>query len=577
MRNNQSHAPTNMVKPSSDGPMTIADAVRRRAILFATCAALMAVVASASGLSVVQQQMALDLHASQGDVIWIINAYIVTLAALLLPVGAIADRWGRKPVLVIGLAVFGMATAAAGFVDTVNLMIAVRILAGIGAAMVMPVTLSVITSSFPEDARSQAIGVWTAVAGGGGLLGMISSALLASFVSWRWIFALPVVLVAVAFTLAVRVVPNSRQRVSTGFDVLGSVLSIIGAGGLVLAIYEGPVQGWSAPVTISFLAAGALAIVGFVMHELRCAAPLLDVRVFRGRRLRSGSATLTVIFGVQAGVFVVLFPYFEAVLGWSPIRSLLGLLPMLAIMMGASGLAPKVAKRSHVRATTLSGVTLAAVGLGLMAALVSVRGGYPSILPGLLLIGLGMGLAMPLSTEAITSSLPLERQGVASALNDATRELGSALGIALLGAVLTAAYRNAIAPALIGFPKQVANTASQGIGDAFDVANRQYRGHQAQVLLDAARSAFVHGWARSMWIGSAAMFLLLLFLVIQGPRFSAEFNADIGPTSANPRESDHRRDNFDWQATPPIHDSMSCPTNDKTSAQGSSSAWPSPS
>jgi EmrB/QacA subfamily drug resistance transporter len=497
---------------------TVEDPGRRRNILVATSLALMAVVASASGLSVAQPQLALDLGASQGGVLWIINAYTVALAALLLPFGAVADRWGRKPVLLAGLAIFGIATGAAFAVDTAGAMIAARILAGIGAAMVMPVTLSVITSSFPEEARAQGIGVWTAVAGGGGMLGMLTSAVFVSLGVWRCLFALPLVLVALAALITVAAVPNSRERGEGKLDLLGSALSIVAIGGLVLGIFEGAANGWTTPLALLALISGVVALVGFVLHELRLAAPLLDIRTFRDRRLASASIELFVIFAVMGGVFVVLFPFLEAVLGWSAVVSMVGLLPMLVAMMGASGLASKVSERLGARRTTLLGTGVAAAGLGLMAALVSDSGGYPTVLPGMFMIGLGMGLAMPLATHAITASLPPERQGVASALNDTTRELGSALGVALLGAVLTATYRDAISPELGGFSAQVAGAAREGIGRAFDVAGEPHGTGHAEALIDTARHAFVSGWSTSIWIGAAMMGALFVFLVARAPQ-----------------------------------------------------------
>lgn len=187
------------------------DPRRRRAILVAVCVALMAVIASVSGLNVAQQEFAVAFGASQGTVLWIINGYTLTLAALLLPVGALGDRVGRRPVLLTGLFLFGAASAAAGLATSSAVMISARLLAGAAAAMIMPVTLAVITSTFPDEERSQAIGVWSGVAGAGGLLGMFVSALLVDVASWRWLFALPVALVAAGFVLAARSV---RTRAS---------------------------------------------------------------------------------------------------------------------------------------------------------------------------------------------------------------------------------------------------------------------------------------------------------------------------------------------------------------------------
>ncbi|MDQ3630719.1 MAG: MFS transporter [Actinomycetota bacterium] len=497
---------------------------RRRMILVATCTALMAVVASASGLNVAQQQVAEDLDASQMTVLWIINSYIVVLAALLLPVGAIADRWGRKPVLMAGLVVFGLASAAAAFAESSTFLIITRVVAGVGAAMIMPVTLSVITSSFPAEARAQAIGIWAGVAGGGGLLGMIIAALLTDLASWRWLFALPVLLVAAAFLAGRRSIPNSTERVESAFDMIGSVLSIVAVGSLVLAIDRGPEDGWTTLLTLTALLAGVAASAGFAAWELRCQAPLLDLRTFRDARLKAGSVTQLFTFGVLAGVFIVLFPYFQAVLGWSALRSILGLLPMVTPMMAASALAPIPAKRFGARATMLTGIGLAATGLALMAAMVSVDGGYASVLPGMLVIGLGMGLTMTPSTEAITSALPDERQGVASAINDTTREVGSALGVALLGAVLAAEYREAIKPLLSSLPERTTDAAGEGIARAFTLA-AQTRGDEADTLITAARQAFVDGWASSMWIGAAAMGGLFVLVFIIGP---------LRPTSSPP-------------------------------------------
>jgi MFS family permease len=288
----------------------------------------MAVVASVSGLNVAQQQIALAFDASQSTVLWIINTYTIGLAALLLPFGAVGDRWGRKPALLTGLTVFGVASAAAGLAPSSAVMIAARLLSGAGAAMIMPVTLAVITSTFPDQERARAIGVWTAVAGGGGLLGMYLSAFLVDLATWRWLFVLPVVLVLVAAVMALRSVPDSREASEHGFDTIGSLSSAVAAVGLIFALQEGPQRGWTAPVTLLSLFIGVISVPGFVAWELHRPAPLLDVRLFRERGLSSGSLALLAVFGVQAGIFVALFPYFEEVLGWSGLRSTLALMPM---------------------------------------------------------------------------------------------------------------------------------------------------------------------------------------------------------------------------------------------------------
>ena len=513
--------------------MTDSTPQQRRRILVAMCLALGAVVGSASGLNVAQQELAFDLNASQSDVLWIINSYVVALAALLLPMGAIADRWGRRTVLVAGFVVFGLASAGAAFADTVDLMLAARIGAGVGAAMIMPVTLSVITTTFPPDARAQAIGVWSGVAGGGGLLGMIVCALLVDAADWRWLFGFPVALTLAGLAMTFVSVPNSRERIAGRFDVPGSILSFAGVGGLVFAIHEGPEHGWGAPLTITSLVVGVASTLGFVAWELRARNPLLDVRAFRDRRLALGSSTLLLLFAVSSGTFVVLFPFFQMVLDWSALGSMLGLLPFIVVMMSASGAAAHVAKRIGSAATTTVGIGIAMVGLALMALLVSVDGGFFVLLPGMMAIGLGMGLTMPIATEAITSSLPDESQGVASALNDTTRELGSAIGVALLGAVLTASYRSAIEPDLGRYPDAPADAALEGLGRALDVSSGTPQG---SALIATARQAFAEGWSSSMWAATAVTAVLFAVLLVNGRRA----RADMHPSDATLAEPSPR-------------------------------------
>jgi EmrB/QacA subfamily drug resistance transporter len=500
--------------PTQQADSTIQDPHERRAILLGVCIALMAVIASVSGLNVAQPQLALAFDASQSTVLWIINSYTITLAALLLPLGALGDRWGRKPMLLAGLVMFGVASVVAGLAPSTEVMLVARFLSGVGAAMIMPVTLAVITSTFPAEERSKAIGVWTGVAGGGGLLGMYLSAVLVDVANWRWLFVLPVALVVVALVMALRSIPNSLEKAEHRYDAVGSLTSVVAVVGLIYALHEGPVHGWTEPLTLLSVAIGIVGAIGFVVWELRQVAPLLDLRLFRERGLASGSLSLLTVFGVQAGIFVVLFPYFQAVLGWSGLRSTLALMPMAILMMVASGIAPRIAPRIGSRATMATGIALAGLGILLMATLVSVDGGYLSVLPGMLAMGLGMGLAMTPSTEAITSALPRERQGVASALNDVTREFGTALGVALLGAVLSAGYRSAIDSRLAGFPADTAGTAREGIANAIAVAD----GPQAEALIRAAQESFVDGWQQAMWVGAVAMALLFVYVVVRGPQ-----------------------------------------------------------
>lgn len=497
-------------QPETHGPR------QRRMILITVCIALMAVIASVTGLNVAQPKLSVAFQASQSEVLWMINIYTISLAALLLPLGAIGDRWGRKRMLLAGLAIFGAANVASGLAVASDMMLAARLMSGVGAAMIMPVTLAVITATFPDEERSKAIGVWTGVAGGGGMLGMYLSAILIDLADWRWLFVLPIVLAILAMVMTLRFIRDSREQASHPFDGVGSLLSVITVIGIVLALHEAPTRGWIAPMTIGGLLAGIGGIVGFVAWELRHPGPLLDVRLFRERGLSSGSVSLLTVFGVQAGILVVLFPFFQEVLGWSGLRSTLAMMPMALLMMMASGLAPKVAAHIGSRFTMAAGVLLGSGGLMLMATLVSIDGGYLSILPGLLAMGAGMGLTMTPSTEAITAALPPERQGVASALNDVTRELGTALGVALLGAVVTAGYSNAIDSRLSEIPAGNTAAVREGISNAMIAAHST--GSPSATLIRVARESFIDGWQQAMWVGAAVMALLFAYILARGPR-----------------------------------------------------------
>lgn len=513
-----------------------------RKILIAVCIALMAVIASVSGLNVAQPMLAIEFEASQNTVLWMINIYTLTLAALLLPLGALGDRKGRKKMLVMGLIIFGTASALSGMATSAAMILAARLLTGIGAALIMPVTLAVITSTFPKEERSKAIGIWTGVAGGGGILGMYLSALLVDVANWRWLFLLPVVLAIVSIVMTIRFVPNSMEKSIHRFDIVGSLLSVLATVGVIYALHEAPALGWNEPMVLVSLFIGITGIIGFILWELRHKAPLLDIRLFRERSLSSGSISLLTVFGVQAGIFIVLFPFFQGVLGWSGLRSTLAMMPMALLMMVSSGMAPKLALRIGSKYTMALGIALGAIGAMLMAAFVSAETGYLSVLPGLIVMGLGMGFSMTPSTEAITASLPTDRQGVASALNDITRELGTALGVALLGPLVTAGYSASIEAKLQGFSQDVITTSKEGLAHALSIAPGA--GDQGEMLIHFARESFVTGWQQAMWIGAFIMIALFLYILFKGSQTIPNKDASA-IISANSKSNDKLENQID--------------------------------
>ena len=508
-------------KEAPPDPQAKAEARRRTWVLVAVCTGLIAVVASVSGLNVAQGQLAEQLGATQSQLLWVINGYTIALAALLLPVGAIGDRWGRKQVLLSGLTIFALANVGAALSGTVTQLLVARVVAGAAAAMIMPVTLSVITSTFPEEDRDRAIGVWAGFAGAGGILGLLSSSIVVDNFTWPWVFLAPTVLALAALVMTVVVVPRSREDHDGQFDTLGSFLSAIAVGGLVLAVHEGPEVGWTAPLTVVGLTAGILGAAWFAWWESRVENPLLDLRVFRNRSLASASIVLMVLFAMMMGLFLVIVQFLQAVLGYSAIKASLSLMPMAVVMMPLSTVAPRIASRVGYRAMFTVGMGLFATGLAMMASMASVSGGYWSVLPGFLVLGVGMGLAQTPATTAITASLPVEEQGVASALNDTTREVGTVIGVALIGSILSAGYSSAVSDTASALSEAAGHAVREGIGGAVYVAQEMDKagmGAASEQMLHAARLAFVDGWRGSMWISVGMALAAAAFAFVWTPK-----------------------------------------------------------
>jgi predicted MFS family arabinose efflux permease len=286
----------------------------------------------------------------------------------------------------------------------------------------------------------------------------------------------------------------------------------------VLGIHEGPERGWTDPLALLGLGVGLVALALFIVWELRQEQPLLDIRLFAHRGLAAGSLTLLVVFAVMFGVFLVLPQFTQAVLGYSALKSAASLLPMVVIMMPLSAVAPLIAKRMGVRNVLATGVAFFGSGLLLLAVMVSAEGGYWSVIPGLLVLSVGIGLCMSPSTTVITESLPVAKQGVASALNDTVRELGGAIGIALLGSFVSSGYRSSVSQATAALPDELAHQVEEGIGAAFAAAPSL--GADAPKVIQAAQLALVDGWQVAMWFGVGLAAATFVYLVVRGPRAS---------------------------------------------------------
>ncbi|UAK30530.1 MFS transporter [Nocardia asteroides] len=465
----------------------------QRWMLAISCSALALVVASMAALYTALPEIAAATGASQQQLTWVVDGYTLALACLVLPAGALGDRYGRRAMLIIGLFVFAAASAAPLLLDTPGWLIATRAAAGAGAALVMPSTLSLITAGFPESRRAYAVGLWAGVAGIGAVLGILGSGLLLEPWSWVSVF-LAMAVAGLLLMIAGFTVPESVDRTRPRIDLWGAATAALAVGLLVVAAIEAPERGWLDPVVIAMAVAAVLAGVVFVTVESRVAHPLLDVRLFADRGFGSGTAAVMVQFLVSFGAFLLMVQFLQLILGYGPLTSALAMAPMMVPMVAVSVVAPRLAERVGLRLPIASGLAIIAIALLAMSR-IDTHTTYLDLVWSLLVMSTGVGLCTAPATAAIIAGTPVEKHGVAAAVNDAAREVGAAVGIAISGSVLAAGYSDRIAPALPRLPEPIREPVGDSLAAALQVTERM--GPQAAPLAEFAETAFVHGAQQS--------------------------------------------------------------------------------
>ncbi|MFW0783088.1 MFS transporter [Gordonia sp. CPCC 206044] len=412
-------------------------------LLCVTCGGLSVVAAAITALNLTLPEVGPALGASTTQMTWLVDAYTVTLAALLLPCGAVGDRYGRRGLLVVGLAVFALASLPAVWATDPTVVIASRALSGLGAAMIMPATLSLLTSELPASKRPLAVALWAGVAGAGGIGGFFVSGALLEWFTWRSIFVTFAVVSAVLM-IASCTISTSRDSEPRRFDLFGAVLSTAAVFLFVIGLLETPTRGWDDPFVIVALIAGVVLAVAFTVTELRSDSPLLDVRLFTNRAFSAGACTVLVQFFASFGLFFVVLQRMQLDFGMSPLMAATAMLPLIVVIMVLSPIGSWLAVRYSLRTILFLGVALTGVALILMGTLDYTT--YLGLLPWLILASVGQGFATAPPTTAIMANTPAANQGVGSAVNDTFREVGAAIGIALAGSIVASGYTHNIGP-----------------------------------------------------------------------------------------------------------------------------------
>lgn len=520
-------------RPSSGaGPTRDDPAYRRRWwILAVLCLSLLVVSLDNTILNVALPSLGRDLDASSSQLQWFIDAYTLVFASLLLTAGSLGDKFGRRLALVVGLGIFGAGSLASAWAGSAAHLIGTRALMGVGGAFIMPATLSILTNIFPPKERATAIGIWAGVSGLGVAIGPITGGLLLEHYWWGSVFLVNVPVVIVAVIAAFWIIPESKDRHAPRLDPIGTVLSILALTALLYGLIEAPSHGWTSAIILWAFGIGAVLLVAFVLWELHCDHPMLDMRFFANRRFSAASIAVTFVFFALYGSLYFLTLYLQDVLDYSPLEAGASVAPIAGILMIAAPLSSVVVRWIGTKIVVGAGLLIVAAGLFLLAA-ISTSSGYPLVLGVLILLGFGMGTAMAPATDSIMGSLPPERAGVGSAVNDTTRELGGALGVAVLGSILASHYRVSIT-SVAGFellPPAAADAVKDGISGATAVAAR-LPAEAARQLNQAADAAFVNAISATVIVGAViavvGALIAFVFLPARAERVDDEEQAQV--------------------------------------------------
>jgi EmrB/QacA subfamily drug resistance transporter len=458
------------------------------------CLSVFVISVDATIVNVALPTLSRELGADTAQLQWIVDAYTLVMSGLLLSAGSLSDRYGRRGWLSAGLALFAITSGIAAQVNTADALIAARAAMGIGAAVIFPTTLGLITNIFTDPVpRAKAIGLWAAMVGVGVAVGPITGGWLLEHFSWASIFLVNIPVAVVAIIGGILFVPTSRDPSAPRVDVPGLVLSAVGITALVYTVIEAPNWGWTSTRAAAGFAFAATVLAIFALWERRSSHPMLDVSVFVNRRFSGGSLAVTAGFLTLFGFIFVITQYFQFIKNYSAFETGVRLLPVAISIALASILGPRMVERVGTTTVVAAGLAVFAAGLA-WASTVEAATSYGQIAMQMVLLGGGLGLTTAPATEAIMGSLSADKAGVGSAVNDTTRELGGTLGVAIVGSVFASVYSGRIgsASALAGLPGNLRSTMQHSMAVAHTVIGR-LPGQQAAVVRDAVNHAFLDG------------------------------------------------------------------------------------
>jgi len=515
--------------PSS--PPGVDDHVYRRRwwTLAVLCMSLVVIGVDNTILNVALPTLVSDLHATTSQLQWIVDGYTLVFAGLLLTAGSLGDRFGRRGALSIGLLIFGFGSVLSATAGSASQLIATRCIMGIGGALIMPATLSIVTNVFTvATERARAIAIWAGFSAMGIAIGPLAGGYLLEHFYWGSVFLVNVPIVILALIGGRLFVPTSKDPAAPKLDPLGAVLSIAGLTALLWTIIEAPSKGWTSSATIGGLAVALVVLGAFVLWELHTDHPMLNVSFFSNPRFTAASLAVTLTFFALFGSLFLLTQYLQSVLGYSALAAGVRIIPFAVVMMALAPQSAKLAERFGTKLVVATGLLTVATGLAVITQ-VEPSAGYTPVFFAFVIMATGMALTMAPATESIMGSLPRDKAGVGSAVNDTTRQVGGALGVAIIGSVYSSVFAGSMLSSLkasgLSLPSDVVAQVSDSVGAALGTA-KAVGGPQGQALADAARSAFVDGMHRGVIVGAAIALIgalvALFFLPARAPESAVD-------------------------------------------------------